>query len=147
MTSPEQRFEQYLRSRDHCMTEERRQIVRAAYAVHDHFTADDLLAHLQTQDASVSRASVYRTLNLLVESGMVRRVDFDRGCGFFEHVHGDDHHDHMVCMQCGSIDEFADPELEELQDRVCREAGFRPERHSLKIFGVCSGCTNGGSKK
>lgn len=134
------RFSEFLRDNNMSVTQERMEIVHAAFAVHDHFTADELVAHLGADNSDVSRASVYRTLGLLVRAGMVRQVDFGRGTSHYEHMHQSEHHDHMVCTTCGNVVEFTDDALEAALDRACQEAGFHPTRHSLKVFGRCERC-------
>ena len=98
--------EAYLRRNGFRWTSQRRLIVRLALATHDHFTAEQMLVRCQKQDPRVSRATVYRTLSVLEEAGFVEGLDTGDGSRRFEHVLGHEHHDHMVCEQCGEIFEF-----------------------------------------
>ena len=121
-------------------TAQREGIVRAAFAKHDHFTADELLARCRADDPRVSRATVYRTLAVLESAGFVEGLDAGDGRRRFEHVLGHAHHDHMVCTRCGAIVEFHDPEIESRQEAAAKRHGFTIERHSLRLYGRCRPC-------
>ncbi len=129
-----------LRRRGFRWTNQRAAIVRTALQSHEHFTAEELLALCRRIDPKVSRATVYRTLAVLEEAGFVEGLDTGDGGRRFEHVLGHDHHDHMVCLGCGSIFEFRDDELERRQEVAAKRIGFRIERHSLRIHGRCRDC-------
>ena len=88
----------------------------------------------------VSRATVFRTLGRLVEAGVLRRHPLSDGRAFYEPALGREHHEHLICAECGKILEFVQEEIERLQDEVCREHRFRPLRHTLQIYGVCEAC-------
>jgi len=126
-------------------TSQRRLIAQAALGNHSHFTADELLEMCRKRDSDVSRATVYRTLSMLEDAGFVEGLDTGDGGRKFEHVLGHDHHDHMVCTECGKIVEFRDDQLERRQDLAARRHGFEITSHSLKIFGLCKDCRNKGS--
>ncbi|MFC1736338.1 Fur family transcriptional regulator [Candidatus Hydrogenedentota bacterium] len=113
----------------------------AVFATHSHFDADELLFSFRRKGLPVSKATIYRTLELLIKSGLVRILDYDDAHHHYEHVFGHEHHDHLVCKACGSIAEFDNQEIEKLQNEVCAERGFKPESHSLRIFGLCKVCT------
>jgi len=141
--NPEQELEtvaRHFRAQGCRWTAQREGIVRAAFATHDHFTAEELLAHSREVDARVSRATVYRTLLVLEQAGFVEGLDAGDGGRRFEHVLGHAHHDHMVCTRCGAIVEFHDAEIEARQEAAAKEHGFSIERHSLRIYGVCRSC-------
>ncbi len=121
-------------------TPQRRLIVMTAFGTHDHFTAEELLARSRAADPHTSRATVYRTLAVLEEAGLVEGLDTGDGGRRFEHVLGHEHHDHMVCTACGSILEFRDDELEARQEAAARHHGFLIERHSLRLYGRCRSC-------
>lgn len=135
--------QQALRQRGLRWTDQRARIVRTALATHEHYTADELLALCRRDDPRLSRATVYRTLAVLEEAGFVEGLDAGDGKRRFEHVLGHEHHDHMVCLQCGAIVEFRDDELERRQEAAARRHGFRIERHSLRLYGRCRGCQRG----
>ncbi|MBL8747658.1 MAG: transcriptional repressor [Planctomycetes bacterium] len=132
--------EQRLRGSGFRWTTQRALIVRTALATHEHFTAEDLLDRCRRVDPRVSRATVYRTLAVLEAAGFVEGLDTGDGGRRFEHVIGHAHHDHMVCLSCARIFEFVDEELERRQEVAAKRIGFRIERHSLRIHGVCRDC-------
>lgn len=138
----EQRIvEEHLRQKGFRWTSQRALIVRMALSTHDHFTAEELLERCRDLDAKISRATVYRTLGVLESSNFVEGLDTGDGGRRFEHVIGHEHHDHMVCSACRRIFEFHDDEIERRQEAAARRIGFRIERHSLRIYGVCRRCS------
>jgi len=140
---PVRRFKRFLASRRLKMTAARRRVLDAVFSTHDHFDADQLMFILRSRRSRVSKATVYRTLSLLVESGLVREMRLNEQRHVFEHVFGHSHHDHLVCSKCGRIIEFADERIENLQNCVCDRMKFEPTHHSLKIYGLCSQCRGG----
>ena len=133
-------FRKYLASEELKLTPQREAILDAIFATHGHFDADALFFDLRKNGKRISKATVYRTLELLTAAGMIREVDIGKGHRAFEHVFGRSHHDHLICTVCGKVVEFDDPLIGELQDRVCRRFSFQPESHSLRIRGRCSSC-------
>ncbi len=135
-------FDDFLRSRQLKLTAQRLRIFERAFGTHQHFTADTLYGWLKEEKgASVSRATVYRTLGLLVEGGFLESLDTGRGELLYEHVLGHRHHDHMVCLDCGRIEEFYEERIEELQKAACKKKGFRMVSHNLRLFGYCRSCS------
>ncbi len=106
----------------------------------EHFSADGLWESLRDKHKDVSRATVYRTLGLLVEKKLVEEHDFGKGQKYYERLVERPHHDHLICVQCGRIIEFENPDIEKLQEEVARQEGFRISYHSHKLFGTCSRC-------
>ena len=134
-------FEDYLARQNLKMTGERRQILEEVFRTTDHFGADEMHLSFVRRKIPISRATIYRTLEHLVKSGLVRRVYLeDPKKAFYEHVYGRSHHEHMICLSCGKVIEFADDPLEQRQDEVCRKLNFKPMRHSLRIVGLCADC-------
>ncbi|MBI3946176.1 MAG: transcriptional repressor [Armatimonadetes bacterium] len=138
--SAEGRFGEYLKEQDLKFTQDRRLILREISRMDEHFHAEDVVERLRGRGAHVSRASVYRTLPLLVESGLLREAPSPEKPSHYEPVVGSEHHDHMVCTECGKLIEFHDPELERLEGEICRRAGFRPRFHKVEIYGWCEEC-------
>jgi Fur family ferric uptake transcriptional regulator len=137
----ERRFERFLKSRSLKLTSQRKRIFERAFATHDHFSADTLYAWLKAESGDkASRATVYRTLALLLEGGFVEALDAGTGELVYEHVLGHQHHDHMVCLGCGRIEEFQDERIEELQLEACRKKGFQLVNHDLRLRGYCRSC-------
>jgi Fur family ferric uptake transcriptional regulator len=121
-------------------TGQRRVIVEQFLLAGEHLTADGLLALVREIDPKVGAATVYRTLNLLVEIGIAERVRFDAGSAAFESTLGREHHDHLICVACGAIHEFRDDRIEKIQLRIAAEHGFTLQRHRLELFGLCPAC-------
>ncbi|MFQ6093597.1 MAG: Fur family transcriptional regulator [bacterium] len=140
MGAKERRFEEYLRSQGLKFTPQRRLILEKAFATHSHFEADDLLVAFRRGGNRISRATIYRTLPLLVKSGLIREVLFGENHAHYEHIWGHEHHDHLVCLKCGRIIEFCDRAIENLQDKVCAEHSFEAQSHKFEISGYCSQC-------
>lgn len=138
--TPAERFENYLRRHNLRMTPERRNVLEVIVRREGHFDAEELLRFLKGRKHAVSRATLYRTLDHLVMAGLVKKHTFGRGHAQYESVHGRGHHDHMICNRCGKVIEFANSEIEALQDQVCAEHGFTATSHVMEIFGVCREC-------
>ena len=139
-----QRFQQFLGKGGLKLTNERKALVREIFATHYHFEADELLFKMKEKRVKISRATVYRTLELLVKSGMVRRVHLGEDHYHYEHVTGNSHHDHLICTTCGTVIEFNDPVLEARQHEICEKKKFTPTFHNLQILGVCDACRRKG---
>jgi Fur family transcriptional regulator, ferric uptake regulator len=138
------RFQDYLQQQGLKLTAERTALVREIFSIHYHFEADELLFKMKEKAVKISRATVYRTLELLVKSGMVRRVHLGEDHYHYEHVTGNSHHDHLICTTCGGVIEFHDEELERLQMAICDKKKFTPTFHNLQILGVCDPCRRKG---
>jgi len=134
-------FQEFLRKRSLKLTTQRDRIFTRAFATHDHFSAETIYGWLrESSGPRVSRATVYRTLGLLVEGGFLEAFDPGSGELLYEHVLGHRHHDHLVCVSCGRIQEFYEREIERLQESAAAKKGFRIHYHNLRIFGTCSSC-------
>ncbi len=140
MTDEEARFRDFLKEEGMKTTRERKLILEEVFRNHHHFEAEDIVSSLRKQGKRVSRASVYRTLPLLVSSGLLREVNFGERHGHYEHVLGHTHHDHLICTECGEAIEFSDPTIEKLQQEVCEKYSFKAHTHELRIMGLCSKC-------
>jgi Fur family ferric uptake transcriptional regulator len=140
------RFRSFLLTQGLKLTRERSALVREIFSTHYHFEADELLFKMKQKSVKISRATVYRTLELLVKSGMVRRVHLGEDHYHYEHVKGDSHHDHLICTTCGNVIEFNDPQLEARQLEVCARKKFTPTFHNLQILGVCDACRRKGEQ-
>jgi Fur family ferric uptake transcriptional regulator len=141
-SSPQERFSEYLQSRGKRITQQRRVLVDHVFERHDHFDADELIANLAALEGGdrVSRPTVYRTLNELVEAGLLRRMNLG-GRAVYEHDYGYPSHDHLHCTMCDKLIEFQSDELEQLREAVGREHRFRVTGHRLIVTGVCWDCS------
>ena len=121
-------------------TPARLSIFKEVYSSSEHFDADEIYFRLRSEKKRVSRATVDRTLDLLVENGFVSKVNVGQSQVHFENTLAQKHHEHLVCTQCGKIIEFNNKLLEEEQNRICKEYGFLPTKHNLIVFGLCDKC-------
>jgi Fur family ferric uptake transcriptional regulator len=139
--SPEEKFREYLssRSRPQRFTEQQREMVRYVFSRHNHFDADQLLDALKGRNFPVSRATVYRTLNKLVDAGLLRRLEVGART-VYEHDYGYPQHEHLYCQQCRKMIEFQEPAIEEAMRDVCRRHNFQASGHSFIIRGICAEC-------
>jgi len=135
-----ERFRSFLATRKLRMTGEREELLAAIFHAPRHFEAEDLIRTLKQREGRVSRATVYRTLSLLEECGILRKSLFGHNRHFFESVVGRRHHDHLVCIRCGKIQEFEEPRIESLQEDIGRQFEFKIIDHVHEIFGVCTPC-------
>ncbi len=140
------RFQHFLQGQGLKLTGERSALVREIFSTHYHFDADELLFKMKEKSVKISRATVYRTLELLVKSGMVRRVHLGEDHYHYEHITGNSHHDHLICTTCGGVIEFHDPVLEARQREICERKHFTPTFHNLQILGVCDSCRRKGEQ-
>jgi Fur family ferric uptake transcriptional regulator len=106
----------------------------------EHLTSEDLYTLVHRQDPTVGQTTVYRTLKLLTEAGLAREVRFGDNKTYYEHHYNHEHHDHMICTECGKVFEFFSQEIENLQDQMADKFGFKPTHHSLRLWGLCSEC-------
>ena len=100
----------------------------------EHRDVEDIYLQLKSNNHNVSRATVYRTIDVLVKNHMVRKMDLGDGRNLFEPRIDDEHHDHMICLDTGKIIEFFDEELEELQDKIAEKHGYKVVRHVHQLF-------------
>ncbi|KPL02176.1 MAG: hypothetical protein AMJ73_09135 [candidate division Zixibacteria bacterium SM1_73] len=140
MTRAIQTFTKYLNSKDLKLTKERKAVLQEIFLHKGHLEAEDILHSLRRKKKRASRATVYRTLDLLVDSGMVRKVDLGHGHSHYEHVLGHTHHEHMICLKCGKVIEFSDKEIERSLKQMCKKTEFKLTSHHLQVFGYCRDC-------
>jgi Fur family ferric uptake transcriptional regulator len=138
---PLERFAEYLKSRGRRVTRQRHLIVQQVFSHHDHFDADELMAHLEESIArrKLSRPTVYRTLGELVDAGLLKKMTLG-GRSVFEHDYGYPRHDHLYCQVCNTLIEFHSDALERLRDRVAEEHDFQVLGHRMFVTGICAAC-------
>ncbi len=139
--SPEEKFREYLSSRPRAQryTDQQRDMVKFIFSKHNHFDADQLVDEMKQTGFQVSRATIYRTLNKLVDAGLLRRLDIGPRM-YYEHDYGYPQHDHLVCEKCHKMVEFQYPDMEEVLRDVCRQHDFQMAGHSFVISGICGTC-------
>jgi Fur family ferric uptake transcriptional regulator len=143
---PVDKFREFLAIRGEKLTEPRRILVRHIFDSHKHFDADELVADLHGADRRVSRSTVYRTLRLLVEAGLLRELRLTNRT-VYEHDYGYPSHDHLHCTACNRVVEFRNDEVRRLREAVSLEHGFRPVGHRFIITGLCPACSRARSPR
>jgi len=133
-------FDEHIQAAGLRRTAQRNLILETFLETEEHLTSDDLYFLVQKIDASVGHTTVYRTLKLLTEAGLAREVRFGDNKTYYEHHYNHEHHDHMICTECGLVIEFFSPDIESLQDQMADNFGFKPTHHSLRLWGVCAEC-------
>ncbi len=134
------RFEQFLHKRDLRLTEARAAIVEAALARQGHYPIEDLIADLKARGIRGSKATVYRTLPLLAEAGILQPAIVAADAKSYETTFGREHHDHLLCSGCGAVVEFEFEAFEILQRDVASKHGFRLQSHYHELVGTCPEC-------
>ena len=143
MTSPQDttiKFGSLLEGRGLKFTHERRLIFEEVCHLKNHFDADSLYERFKNKGFRISRDTVYRTIPLLLESGVIQKSVGEGHRDFFERTSVKGHHDHMVCTRCGKFIEFTCEEIERLQEKVCEENDFKLIFHDHRLFGLCGEC-------
>jgi Fur family ferric uptake transcriptional regulator len=135
--APEEIFRKFLKDGEYRNTPERFEVLDAVMKWDDHFDADNLFIDLKNRGSKVSRATVYKTLNLLHECGLVSRYRFSQGHAQYEKTIDRPHHDHLICTTCGKIIEFDNSRVVQMQNDICIAYGFRPLYHSFQVFTEC----------
>lgn len=133
-------FRDSLREHQLPVTQQREAIARALFESTGHLSAEDVERELRNRGEDVGKATIYRTLNLLVEVGLATEHDFDEGFKRYEAKVGPARHDHLICTSCGKVVEFQHPQLEQIQEQIAEAEGYHPVSRQLKIYGVCSEC-------
>lgn len=136
----EERLKAYLLDNGLRLTRQRQMIAEAFFDHDGHPDIDELYSRVRKRDPNVGQATVYRTLKLLVESGLANMSRFGGSTTRYEVHHEDEHHDHLVCTGCGRIIEFVDEAIEALQEKVARAHDFEMHDHKMEIYGVCAPC-------
>jgi len=135
-----QDFRSTLKKKGFNITKERELILREVLQRKGHYDAETLYIAMKTSGVKVARSTVYRTLDVLYDIGVVDKSSFGQNQFYYERMIDRAHHDHLVCQVCDKIFEFVNEDIEKLQVQVCKENGFKMKSHSLQIFGVCTQC-------
>ena len=138
-------FRRYLRQQNLPVTQQREVVADVVFASRDHLSVEDIEARLKERGERIGKATIYRTMEILVRSGLVEDHDFGDGFKRYEHLFGQrPGHEHLVCTHCRKVVEFQRPEVERIQEEVARQHGFLPTRHRLEIYGLCAECQAAG---
>lgn len=133
-------IEQRLAAKNLKHSRPRQEIINVFMQSGQHVTSDELHQLVKKEFPRIGAATVYRALKLMCEANLARELNFKDGSTRYEPVRGQEHHDHLVCVGCGSVVEVCDPEIERLQDRLFRRNGYEPQSHRLDLYGVCPRC-------
>ena len=136
-------FREYLREHNLPVTAQRLAIADVVMGSGRHVSAEDVQQELSKQGAAAGTATVYRTLEVLVRSGLVVERDFGEGFKRFEAARDVPHHEHLLCTTCGKVTEFRDERLERMTTVLAETHGFARQRHRLVIYGQCNDCRTG----
>jgi Fur family ferric uptake transcriptional regulator len=139
-------FRAFLRDHNLPITAQRMAIADVVLGTERHLSAEDVAELLRSGGASAGTATIYRTLEVLVRSGLVVERDFGEGFKRYEASRGIPHHEHLLCTVCGRVTEFRDERLERMTTLLAEAHDFSRQRHRLVIYGLCGDCRRGGSR-
>ncbi len=138
----QEKYQEYLLHNGLKSTVQRDLIANEFYRLKGHITAEDLHANIRKKHSSIGLATVYRTLKILASAGIAHERRFNDGFTRYEFFDPEDrHHDHIVCISCGKVEEFENDEIEELQKSVAKRYKFTMLDHKLEIYGRCNNCS------
>lgn len=140
ITEEQEVFLKHIQKKGLKRTSQRDLILDVFLRTEEHLSNEDLYQLVKKEDATVGQTTVYRTLKLLTEAGLAREVRFGDGRAHYEHNYKHQHHDHMICSECGKIIEFFSAELEAIQDAMAAKHKFEITQHLLRMIGVCHEC-------
>jgi Fur family ferric uptake transcriptional regulator len=134
------KFREFMLDKGLKSTRQREIILDEFLRVGSHLSTEELYLRLRRKNPQIGYATVHRTLKLFAECGIAEQRHFGDGQARYEASDLDEHHDHLICVNCGRIVEFEDPRIENLQEEVARQHGFSIERHRLELYGCCESC-------
>ena len=121
-------------------TQQRQLIWDELCSSEEHRDAEEIYLSLREDGVNASRATVYRTIDVLVKNRLVRKLELGDGKARYENKMDASHHDHLICVQCGRIEEFMDNKIEKIQDDIVKKFGFKMIRHIHQLFVLCDDC-------
>jgi Fur family ferric uptake transcriptional regulator len=130
-------FRNFLKEEKNRITPERFEVLDFALEYQGHFGADDLFIQMKNSNSTVSRATIYNTLELLVQCGLLSKRNFGENISRYESNFKRQQHDHLICVDCGKIVEFTDSIISNLPDKICNQLGFELDSYSFNIFVRC----------
>ena len=130
-------FSHHLQKNGLKLTSQRVLVAKKIFTTNTHFTVDDLAESLKKKRAGISRATIYRIVSVMVAAGLLVEHNFGKSAKFYEHTYSQGHHDHIICLDCGRIEEFYDDKIEQLQLKISDHMGFELAHHSLNLYGSC----------
>ncbi len=133
-------FRRYLADRSLPTTQQRLAVAETVFFASDHLSAEEIARRVAKRGVSVGTATIYRTLDLLVQSGLAKEHDFGEGFKRYEPIGAGQAHEHCICSSCGTVMEFSNDRLERMIALLAEEVEFRPHHHRLEIYGLCRSC-------
>ncbi len=140
-------FGRYLREQGLPVTQQREAVAEVVFSSEAHLSVEEIEQRLRGAGERIGKATVYRTLDLLVKSKLVEEHDFNEGFKRYEHrLSRQPEHEHLICLECGQVIEFKSHEVQAVKERVGEDHRFRPIRHRLEIYGLCGACQDAGAE-
>ena len=134
-------FRRYLRQQGLPVTLQREVVADVVFSSQEHLSVEEIEARLKERGERIGKATIYRTMEILVRSGLVEDHDFGDGFKRYEHLFGQSPiHEHLICTECGMVEKIESPELARLQEEQAKRVGFLPARYRLEIYGLCAEC-------
>ena len=133
-------FIDYLQSNKLKLTPHRELILETFLKNEGHRSVEDIYHTVKALDPRIGYTTVYRMMKLLLSCGLAREIELADGITRYEHLFNHEHHDHLICMECGTSIEFYNPEIEAVQDAASNQLGFKVLDHKLQIYGLCHNC-------
>jgi Fur family ferric uptake transcriptional regulator len=135
-----ERFRRHLRDQHLPVTRQRDLIAQTVLMSDEHLSVETIQRRLKDQGERVGTATIYRTLDVLVRSGLVRAHDFGEGFKRYEPMPQQAHHEHLICLRCGKVVEFQNDRLERMLPIIADEHAFQHQRHRVEVYGLCREC-------
>jgi Fur family ferric uptake transcriptional regulator len=130
-------FSDYLEKNKHRKTSERFEVLSEVYAMKGHFDVEHLFRHMKNKKSNVSRATIYNTIELLLDCNLIMKHQFGKNLALYEKSHAYKQHDHLICDDCEHVFEFCDPRIQQIQSMMGDILKFNITHHSLHLFGKC----------
>lgn len=134
------KFKKILKKENLKMTPQRVEVFREVCDSNEHQESEEIFISLRKRDVNISRATVYRTMDILYQHDLVQRMDIGDGKWRYEHWLDCHQHDHLICIRCGTIVEFINAQIEEIQNNVAKKFDYELVRHVHQLFGLCKQC-------
>lgn len=135
-------FRDFIRQQGLRNTPAREQIIEEIFSRHDHFDVDELYLRLKEKNKNISKASIYRLVPLLLESGLIQEAYFEDGHLHYEPIYGHGHHCHLRCISCGKTVEFQEKSIRSIEKKLARTYSYDVKGHKLEVYGYCDQCKN-----
>lgn len=139
-TTVKEIFSEYIERKGHRKTPERFAILDEVYRQTGHFDVEQLYIHMKNNNYRVSRATLYNTMDLLLDCSLIVKHQFGKNIAQFEKAYLFKQHDHIICTTCGRVDEYCDPRIHEIEKTVAGMMKYRISHHSLYFYGTCQTC-------